>query len=422
MFRNPTYLGCSIGGSLGGGRAACRMLRDVIDSHIDCVALRVWPRRLTDWRPGHASPLARFARCTTLHVNLRSSPALPHHMDDEVELEDDVHPALMPWPPLLATMCMYGVGANVASGVTSLHLFADLWGLPSLVSCAAVLSGRLTHIRELALLCWHRTSGDVGNPRAAYAALAAALPRLTTLLLPFNSWLPGCGALDGSGLTHLKVEPQCGPLLLEDARALTQIRQLTHIELGAHHWQQQGSQTQPGSPRRLSAWTREQGFPRDEADAATLSRLHPEHRLAPTSELADVVISFEGGAVVGVEVGRAEGEAAAGLDFLAAALLPRLAATRQAQLPFLKLGYVADRCRELLRYLTQPRRPLARLLALCERKELGVLRALQEVWDCRSLNGLSGGAEAALRRLAALAVQARRELVVQPPMREFMGL
>ena len=28
----------------------------------------------------------------------------------------------------------------------------------------------------------------------------------------------------------------------------------------------------------------------------------------------------------------------------------------------------------------------------------------------------------ALRRLAALAVQARRELVVQPPMREFMGL
>ncbi|KAG2454059.1 hypothetical protein HYH02_001100 [Chlamydomonas schloesseri] len=377
-----------------------------------------------------------------LHLELRSTSKPDHRMhDNEEESDEETDPELMSWPPLLATICLSGVGRDVSAGIHTLVVDADAWGLPSLVNTAALLSGGLTNVRELQIDCWRRAEDDVGNPRAAYAALVAAMPRLEKLALPFNSWLPGCEALDGSSVTSIKLGFNCGALHVEDARALTQIRQLTHLELNMDQWL---LQQVPEPVRPLSFWAdegEEETFPSDESDAQVVASLHPEHaeqlgalrwllvhappalrslrfkclhgqllppptnsdnadkegsdgfenegeggrkRSPPEMYLDDVAISFEGGAVAFVEVGKAVGdrgtprEVAAGLNFLAAALLPRLAATGQRQLPLLKLGCLEESSSNLLQYLVQqPRSPLVRLLELCERKELGTLRLLE---------------------------------------------
>ncbi|KAG2432496.1 hypothetical protein HXX76_008841 [Chlamydomonas incerta] len=372
------------------------------------------------------SPLARFTRCGTLRLQLRETSQPDHQHDEDGaidEIDEDTDPDLMSWPPLLSTLCVSGVGADVGAGIHTLRLDASVWGLPSLVNCAVAMSGRLPNVRELQLDCWRSAEGDVGSPRAVYTALAVALPRLERLTLPFTSWLPGCEALNGSGITSLGLDMARGPLFVEDSRALTQIRQLTHIELNLQQWPQQWS---PESARPLSLWFNqddEEDFPTDESDALMVAALHPEHAeqlgalrwllvhaprtlhsirirylqgllrprapagdggaaedeaSAPQIDIRDVVVLFEGGAVAAVEVGRAEceeaGATAMGLDFLAAALLPRLAATGQRQLPLLKFHFIEEYLQHLAECVVSPRRPFARLLRMCERKDIGTLR------------------------------------------------
>ncbi|KAG2438201.1 hypothetical protein HXX76_005805 [Chlamydomonas incerta] len=355
------------------------------------------------WRPGQASPLARTRRCRFLTVRL-SAP------------EGD------PSTPLLAALVIGGVDAAVAAGIRSLEVWSD-GGFPTLFACASMLGGRLPNVRKLVLDPagdWDWPQGDAYNASLAYSALRAALPQLETLELPCTPILRGLEAFAGSGLTSVQATAGCGNFadgnLLERkvVRSLAQLTQLRHLELWLCKPEEEaqdrqelgGAQVDDGDAPPPAA---------DEDDVATLARLDACSReqllslrlllcTAPAAletlkisgfemqinqdgeqhdeedgeedrercgELRELVFRFTPAAAAGrsvvaaVELGQVEGTAS--LNFLAAALLPRLAVTGQRRLPMLRLGGIeVESCG-----FRQLQRPFMRQAAMCDRVELG---------------------------------------------------
>ncbi|KAG2430796.1 hypothetical protein HXX76_009772 [Chlamydomonas incerta] len=359
------------------------------------------------WRPGQVSPLARTRRCRGLTVHLWNF--------------GDAHNSL------LAALLLSGVDAAVAASIQKLAVSSDC-GLLTLCACASTLGGRLPNVRALLLAPggdWQQAHATI--PRLAYSALRAALPQLDTLALLSTPGLRGLEAFAGSGLTSVEspirgADHGYGLLRRRCVRSLAQLTQLRHLELCLGRLQ--------ADP---AAWQEDDGGDdgggggggggdapppaADEDDAATLAGLAPCYReqllslrlllcTAPAAletlkirvlQMQDLQVDGLHGwggirgltfrftptaaagrsAVAAVEVEEVEG--AASLNFLAAALLPRLAATGQRRLPLLRLGCVKDDPRGFERMLSPPLvRPFLRLEAVCDRLELWTLELLYD--------------------------------------------
>ncbi|KAG2436213.1 hypothetical protein HXX76_006525 [Chlamydomonas incerta] len=336
-----------------------------------------------------------------------------------VPLEPKFRSSLLSFVLTLAAAGL-GVDAAVAASVRSLDVSSSC-GFPTLCACASVLGGRLPNVTSLDLDLagdgdWRQ--GDASVARLAYTALRAALPKLESLRLPCTPGLLGLEAFAGSGLTSVQSSDGCGEhangvLERGHVRGLAKLTQLRHLRLclckseaDHHDWQAGGGAgVDDGDAPPPAA---------DEDDAATLAGLAPCYReqllslrlllcTAPAALETLEILKFEmqggpqggpqGGrlsselvfrftptaaagrsAVAAVEVHEVEG--AASLNYLAAAVLPRLAATGQRRLPLLRLGHIKVYPRGLAQMLSQPQRPFVRLAAMCDRLELGTLTLL----------------------------------------------
>ncbi|KAG2426508.1 hypothetical protein HXX76_011735 [Chlamydomonas incerta] len=382
--------------AIRGARLSCRALRDIVNGSVTHAVFRVSPSLLATWRPGQQSLLARFRRCSHLTVALDLDRA-----DGEEPSDEDEEPQQP--QSLLAALCVSGVEPSAAAGSTHLRLTSDAEPGPQLRTLALhaiTLAGWLRNVRELDLdSCNYGDSP--GQNRATYTALRAALPRLETLVVPAIGFLPGLEAFAGSGLATVRVSDKWYEGFVLDmscVRSLQQLTQLRRLEIGGldTHGISLGSDV----GQAAEAAAAEPGCEDDEATLAGLCTADAEQllslrrllvalpaaleslklrRFTLCSELLDwpfwhdIVLSFSGGELISMEVGCADG--VDGLNFMAAALLPRLlrATPGQRRLPLLRLVQLngdVGRLRERL----QPCRPLVRLLGLCDRVEFKELR------------------------------------------------
>ncbi|KAG2442251.1 hypothetical protein HYH02_009735 [Chlamydomonas schloesseri] len=358
---------------LHGARLACKALRDVVDHTVERVSLTMTADTVANWRPGQASPLARMRRCRQLRI----------YASDEMDYDEAPH---LPRPPLLASLALSGVDATVAGGITTLSVAGD-WDFQALVEAALMAGGRLPNVEDLDLYPIRGFESTTSHALPAYTAIRAAMPKLKSLLLPYNGWLEGLEAFRGSEVTCVSAtcnEHACGQLRLAEANSLVQLPQLRYLLLRLGR---EGAASLPHE----SDWDGDaEHLPRDEDDAATLAgldeaaeeQLHALRLLfisAPAemewmriehlcvsvhgSFCGRVLIDFEGGELSLVGVSAARGTEC--LNYLAAALLSRLAATGQQRIRKLVVESLSDSSSSLTNFL-QPQRPLARLLGVCE--------------------------------------------------------
>ena len=379
-----------------GARLSCRALRDIVDSSIAHIRLRMSPGLLASWRPGQRSLLPRFGRCTELSVFFEA--------DSDEAFEQ---PA-----PLLAALCVSGMEPAAAAGIVTLSLYAEQQHLSTLAGHAIALAGWLRNVCELRLESMVPCEESPDDNLVVYSALRSALPRLETLFFPHVAFLPGLEAFVGSRLSSVIVEEDAMGcrLHMQDVRSLQQLTHISHLELclsGGDIGGPAEREPEPASAEEAAAAAAWPGCEDDEATLAGMDKDDAEQLrslrwllAAPPaglrrlemrqfwidSDLRDnsadenayadaegIVISFaEGGRLTAVDLGSVDG--LDGMNYLAAALLPRLLLAPPApgsqRLPLLQIKEISDTAARFRSFL-QPQRPLARLLALCDRVEVG---------------------------------------------------
>ena len=426
-----------------GARRTCRALRDLVDSNIHHAYFHLAKRMLAPWRPGQASPLARFQRVSTLTLRI-PDPADPSEVEEEPAWVQPP-PATEPAPHLLAALCFSGVGLEVTSRIRHLRLVCEVAGdVPAMLGCAAALGGRLGGVTRLTLIANPDTDLYFKNPIGLwteYAALSASLPALTHVELPYLSCLQGIHAFAHSRLTHISTccGGNGGLLRLSQVRSLCQLPQLQGLEVSGRLLEDpygyDGAMRQGLAQAAAAAAA---GVPGDdEADTATCAEVGPpaveqlwalrhlltrapaaleqsftlhgfalhnynerprqqlgdnrnedeeeeeeeeEHGMQEYANVEDLCVCLEAGRLVRVTVDACN---ARGLNYLAAALLPKLLTTaglpphrrrhQPHQLPLLALQRVDLPSPARMRRYLQPQQPLPRLLALCDRVEVGEL-------------------------------------------------
>ncbi|KAG2423461.1 hypothetical protein HXX76_015331 [Chlamydomonas incerta] len=411
----------SSGSQLRGARLTCHALRDFVDSNLESARFRLSPGLVTRWRPQQPSPLARFRSCRSLTISCTEEDAAGR--SGAAQGSDQQPP---PTPQQLASLAVCDVDSSIASGIRELRLKASpAMDLEAHARCIAVL--RLPNVRVLELdavrlggLGGGANMQQGGAMRTAHAALRAALPQLEELRLPHTACLVGVEAFSGSSLTSLRVDMR-RLLTMPHARSLLQLQQLRCLDLKMRGRGPTSVDGGGGGPGGAAGG----GLPGDADDAPPLAGLSAgaaeqlralrlllvsappalqtvklaliglplttdgEAPDAPTWRRGVVdgfLVSLAGGAVHSVEVGAVHGAAA--LDYLAAALLPRLEATGQRHLPSFKLEYLFDSAASLSGgHELSARRPLGRLLGLCSHVAFGALVISED-----SANGVSGGA------------------------------
>ncbi|PNW73211.1 hypothetical protein CHLRE_14g623250v5 [Chlamydomonas reinhardtii] len=361
-----------------GARLACHALRDIVDlSNLVNVRLRL-PCNIVaaGLRHEQQSLLARFQSCRSLTI--------VYSEEDDV-LGSCAAEQPQPTPEQVAPLCV-----STGVGVRELRLESHTMGLADLVACVAAL--RLPNVRVLELRTSRQENNDGlrdSSSHTALSALRAALPLLEELRLPYTSYLLGLGAaFSGSSLTSVGVSMP-GLLSRPQVRGLLQLQQLRNLEVLASPGEHVGGSGEIGAQAPTSVdGGGGGGVPGDADDAATLAGLHVGQaeqlwalRLLLTSAppglqrvkvssgfapTAEVAIWLEAGQVQSIE---ADSGYVQTLNYLAAALLPRLAASGQRRVPSIKLGSLLGNATTLVSYL-QPQRPLARLLRLCDSVEL----------------------------------------------------
>ena len=339
-----TTYGCS------GARLACKALRDFVDANVfDAELYTTWDRAMSSqppWaRTGFTSPVARFRRCSRLSVEL------------ELDADEDViqHPAL------LASLCVAGVGADVAHNIAELRLKGAL-ELPSLVTVALMLAGTLRHVRILALdnRPYGMGSLDSNKLHALHTTLHGAFPALEELILPARACLRGLEAFAGSRLHTVRVMADSpGSLRMSHVRSLVQLPQLRQLDLDGEDWiadwssdsddeEEEADEDEDDCPAcaaylHLGDASDEETF-RDMNDQE-VGELWALRRLlvSPPPALERLrwpqwpqqEVGFAGGRITCVEL---RGHCAADLHRGAAVLLPVLAATGR-RLPLLKVRF-----------------------------------------------------------------------------------
>ncbi|KAG2434403.1 hypothetical protein HYH02_012415 [Chlamydomonas schloesseri] len=375
-------------------RAACRGLRDIVDRHVLSAAVRLYPEDL--WSFAVPSPLARFTRCRDLSIRMI------YRGDESGSIPD--------------------------TGLT-------------------LMCGTL---RSLTLAMGFQPSG-VAEQRFAYRLLAATLPQLEELSLPFMPYVVGVDAWAGKRLRALTVgadfteAEECGYLSAAQVRSIARLTQLQTLQLKCcmgmtaegeesdDATEEEAADDEAGQPAAelLSAlWDAD-----DEATLAALSRTRSSAQLLRNLRLllavlppglktlcvndflltdrgpdgqAQLEISFsDAGQITSViwfgrfddDVEMTIPRTPPELNFLAAVLLPVLAARRQERLCLLDLGCLEAECRELLEeYWGRLERPLVRLLQACDRVRVDVLELKLDT----SRGGVHGGTAADVAALGRL--------------------
>ncbi|KAG2431092.1 hypothetical protein HXX76_009624 [Chlamydomonas incerta] len=206
-----------------GARLACTGLRDFVDSNILTVELRLnWDATMRQTRRVRSitSLLARFRRCQSLDVEFFKAEG-----GDGIQ-----HPSL------LAALCVAGVGADVARNITALSLKGAL-DLPTLATVSLVLAGTLQQVHTLKLNTSPCGAGDFRNLYAIFSALRGSFPALHELCLPAMACLRGLEAFAGSALHTVRVmSGSPGFLRLSHVRSLLRLSQLRHIDLHGKDW------------------------------------------------------------------------------------------------------------------------------------------------------------------------------------------
>eukprot|EP00198_Chlamydomonas_reinhardtii_P012007 XP_001701344.1 predicted protein [Chlamydomonas reinhardtii] len=343
-------------------------------------------------RTGFTSPVARFRRCSLLSITFDSDE------EDADGYADSEHGDAVQHPALLASLCMAGVGADVARNITELRLKGPL-ELPTLVTVALVLAGTLRHVRILVLdnCPYGMGSYSFNNMHAIHTTLRGAFPALEELILPARACLRGLEAFAGSRLHTVRVmvdTPGCLHML--HVRSLLQLPQLRQLDLdgagwgvlwrgdgdvwddeGGDVWDYDWEDSPAGAAELpLGDASDEEPIP-DELDwpeVRALQRL----LVSPPPALErlrwpgqpQLEVGFAGGRITCVHLYGSYCYAA-DLRRAVAVLLPVLAATGR-RLPLLKVGHLADRSADITSLL-QPHTPFARLLAVTDRVELGRL-------------------------------------------------
>ncbi|PNW72838.1 hypothetical protein CHLRE_14g608350v5 [Chlamydomonas reinhardtii] len=333
-------------------------------------------------RTGFTSPVARFRRCSRLSVEL------------ELDADEDViqHPAL------LASLCVAGVGADVAHNIAELRLKGAL-ELPSLVTVALMLAGTLRHVRILALdnRPYGMGSLDSNKLHALHTTLHGAFPALEELILPARACLRGLEAFAGSRLHTVRVMADSpGSLRMSHVRSLVQLPQLRQLDLDGEDWiadwssdsddeEEEADEDEDDCPAcaaylHLGDASDEETF-RDMNDQE-VGELWALRRLlvSPPPALERLrwpqwpqqEVGFAGGRITCVEL---RGHCAADLHRGAAVLLPVLAATGR-RLPLLKAGHLGDYPERIISQL-QPHTPVSRLLAVTDRVKLMGLKLME---------------------------------------------
>ncbi|KAG2423627.1 hypothetical protein HXX76_015144 [Chlamydomonas incerta] len=323
------------------------------------------------------SVLARFRRCKSLSIRLAGG--IPH-------------------PSLLAGWLVAGVGADVARNITTLSLEGAV-DLPTLTTVSLVLAGTLRHVHTLTLNTDPCGAGGFRNLYALHSALRGAFPTLEELCLPAKACLRGLEAFAGSALHTVRVmrdSPGC--LRLSHVRSLLQLPQLRHLDLAGEGWGAywDGSDDiwddldegvdadddegiQAGADEQLAlgdATLLEALLELGEAEVQELWALRRLLASAPPAmeslrlpgHLAEV--DFEGGTITRAATSKNIYEEF-GLRRAAAALVPRLEATGQ-RLPLFEVNCLVDGPADVISLL-QPHSAFVRLLAKCDRVELGLL-------------------------------------------------
>ncbi|KAG2423621.1 hypothetical protein HXX76_015139 [Chlamydomonas incerta] len=368
------------------------------------------------------SPLAQFRRCKSLRIRFVKAKD-----DDEI-----------PHPSLLAGWLVAGMGADVARNITTLSLEGAL-DLPTLTTVSLVLAGTLRHVHTLKLNTFCCGSGGFGNFYALHSALRGAFPALGELCLPGKACLRGLEAFAGSALHTVRVlRGSPGRLRLSHVRSLLQLSQLRHLDLAGAGWEAKwdkgvhghkiwgdeadvdadedtGVDAAQGGRALLRSWRRDlaQGHAQIAEAFRHLCSWGEEwvqemwalrRLLASAPPALESLwlpgylgeLNFEGGRITRaavVKVGIREHDA---FIFAAAVLLPRLEATGQ-RLPLFRVEALMDDPAGVISLL-QPHSAFARLLAKCDRVELGLLML--------RVDSVQLGTEAAAAAAAAAALQA----------------
>ncbi|KAG2423568.1 hypothetical protein HXX76_015208 [Chlamydomonas incerta] len=337
------------------------------------------------------SPLTRFRRCNSLRILYEGSDG-----DDDIQ-----HPSL------LAAWCVAGMGADAARSISVLSLEGAL-DLPTLVAASLVLAGTLQHVHTLKLNTRPCGAGGFHNLDAVHSALRGAFPALQELCLPAKACLRGLEAFAGSALHTVRVMANSpGRLRRAHVRSVLRLSQLRHLDLRGAGWDaewgdepdpdddddgiwedldaeadgdggEDGDEDGPAAVEELARWDatlvdsarelREQDVQELLVQQWLLFSAPPALESLQLTWLLQMV-NFEGGRITSalMEFGYRQDL----LRFAAATLLPRLEATGQ-RLPLLEVRG---------RWVAVARRALAaaaftRLLAKCDRVELGLLKLL----------------------------------------------
>lgn len=392
-----------------GARLSCRALKQHVDSNLSHARFRISKGLFQQWRPGQVTPLARFCRCTRLTLSVSTDSPDSDGEDDEGPPPLDELPD--PW---LATLCVAGVGPDVSAGIRHLHLQGPL-ELGPMAAYAITLAGWLHNVRKLDLEAGYSEGEPPGN-LSMYAALRNAMPSLDTLVLHGRSDLPGIEALAGSSLTTLQVT--CNYLCMDSARSLVQLTQLRTLSLsleahdvGVDEDSAAARADVPGDADDVETtagleakevrqlWVLRRllvsaplGWQRIEVPSVHMFGRDGQQSHAVASMTC--VFASSGGDLESVEVASRKAwsfdpESPHIINYLAAIVLPRLAATGQRRLPLVKLARYAGIASDLARHL-QPQRPLARLLALCDRVQFGELAILDAATRVTSPRAAAG--------------------------------
>ncbi|KAG2423638.1 hypothetical protein HXX76_015155 [Chlamydomonas incerta] len=299
------------------------------------------------------------------------------------------------------------MGADVARNITVLSLEGAL-DLPTLTTVSLVLAGTLRHVHTLKLNTNPRGAGGFGNLYALHSALRGAFPALQELCLPGMACLRGLEAFAGSALhtlRHLDLAGAGWDAGWNDYDVDEQVWDDLDADEGADA--DDDEVFQAGADAELAAAL---------GDATLLEMLRGREELVqetwalrrlltstpPALESLRLPwifreINFMGGRIARVVMSEDVCQIAC-LCRAAAALVPRLEATGQ-RLPLLEVESLMEDPAGVTSLL-QPHTAFARLLAKCDRVELGRLELELDVGSRHP------GPEAAAAAAAAAALQA----------------